>query len=366
MALDNDQIICKLLRDEWSALKNAIEAASTILRKIYDRIMAITQRLKNAIVKGLASIVKELYSTLRSHLGLDTLSNNLFRTRFCEVMYKCRPMIRKLASYLGEDFYSWLYGPDPIKFGDLSKYGLPADMKFTSKYEAFEYFSCRLSLRGLLQNTANGYIDAMSAFIGRLLNYCDPTWWLKNSYLGRLLERMIRRYENIFKEYVLPYMERLGDFMDCPFALCDFKASTKNFMDDFRNRYKVECKDPGVGVTKQFNVMHNELSSGINDSLEGLSNDLTGFQKQFTKMKEVQDEAEKQTSENHRKYYENYIKGSELEQSTTPENSEVAKKKEENRTSPTSVQSPMLADSFNTNTKRTTIVYYTPTSERVA
>lgn len=366
MALDNDQIICKLMRDEWSAIKNAIEAAAAILRKIYDRIMSITQRLKQSIVNGLASIVKELYTTLRSHLGLDTLSNNLFRTRFCEVMYKCKPMIRKLASFLGEDFYTWLYGPDPIKFGDLSKYGLPKDMNFTSKYEAFEYFSCRLSLRGLLANAADGYIDSMKAFLTRLLNYCDPTWWLKNSYLGRFLERLIRRYENIFKDYINPLLEQIGEYIDCPFALCDFGASTKNFLADFGHRYKIECKDPGVGVTKKFNIMHSELTSGINSSLDGLKTDLVGFQKQFAKIKEVKANADKATSENNRKYYENYIKGSELEQSTTPENSEVAKKKEENRTSPTSVQSPMLANAFNSNTKRTVTTIYTPTSEKVS
>jgi hypothetical protein len=117
MAQDNAIVVCKLIQDEWSALTRLMESAAGYFRRIYDRIKSMFTRLRNTVLRVIKSTLYELYKVLEQYLGFNAISNNLARNKFCQVLYKCKPLIKKLSHLLSEDFFTWAYSPDPWTWG---------------------------------------------------------------------------------------------------------------------------------------------------------------------------------------------------------------------------------------------------------
>jgi len=351
MALNNDQIICKLLKDEWSALKNMIEAEAKILRAIYDRIKAITSRLKNIIIRRVVGLIYEIFKVIRGMLGLDTITNNLARDKWCQVMYQCQPMIVKLSKLIGQDFFTWLYGPDDITTLDLSKYGIPKQ-HFTSKYEAYEFVACRLSLRGLLDGVAKDTAEWVTSYLERLLEYLDLEYWLKRTTYGRKINNLIRYYERLF-EFIKPYLEELEKYMNCTFALCDFGASSNNFADDFCQRYSIGREKNSAGKIK-WTVLKDDITKDLSNHMKGVKKEIEDFQKKGTTV------AEKTNA-----LFGKKEEDIEVEE-TNPETKEEVEAKLYQRNERTNISTPTLATGLNTTKSRKTITITSPSSGDVA
>lgn len=350
MALDNVQIVCKLLKDEWSALKNVIEAEAKILRALYNRIVAITSRLKNIVIRRVVGLIYEILKVLRAMLGLDVVSNNLARNKWCNVMAQCQPMIVKLSKLIGKDFFTWLYGPDDITTLDLSKYGIPKQ-HFTSKYEAYEFVACRLSLRGLLDGIAKDTASWLTSYLENVLQYMDIKYWLERTTYGRKINNLIRMYERLF-ERIQPFLAEMDKFMTCTFALCDFGASSKNFADDFCSRYSIGREKDSFGKVKWF-VLKDDLTKDLNSHMVGIKSELEAFKKKGVIL-----------GNNTKEILGNKSEIEEVEE-TNAETKEDVEAKAYQRNQRTNISTPTLANGFNTIKKRQTITLTSPSSEEI-
>lgn len=345
MALNNDQIICKLLKDEWTAIRNMIDYMSTYLRRVYNKILTITQRLKNTIIRRIVATIYELFGVIESYLGTEAFTNNMFRNKWCEVMYRCAPMIRKLSRWIGADFFNFIYGPDDVSTFDLEYFGLPK-MHFTSKYEMYEYIACRLSLRGLLSQLAKDTVEAVQKFLDEYLQYIDLEYWLNRTGLGAKIKWLIKKYEEGFA-FLKPYLDEMGRYIDCGFALCDFAASSVNYLDDFCSRYKITYDKTVTGtLDRNFKVFRKDLTIEIEDYMDSVRSEIMSVKTQS-----------KQSIKPIEQIYD--IKKKQNVGVTRKEKDEKAYVREE-KTDPLT---PVLALGFNTNNTRKTITITSPNSQ---
>ena len=366
MAQDNAIVVCKLIQDEWSALTRLMESAAGYFRRIYDRIKSMFTRLRNTVLRVIKSTLYELYKVLEQYLGFNAISNNLARNKFCQVLYKCKPLIKKLSHLLSEDFFTWAYSPDPWTWGvDLehqpgfpkwfsAKVKIP-NVTFTNKYEAFEYFACRLSLRGLLDTAANDLINTIVNWINtQVLVYLDLNTLLRRTRLGRMINALLRQYENVFKNHILPNMNQIAEYLDCGFALCDFGASSQNFLDDFCNRYKIKQENtPTEALKRRFTINYNELTKEMKSEMEATKREFDSLNAPSNKAIVKPAEALIKTSQ-------------ESSNESLGETSEMRDNKIYDRDMRNNMFTPQLDIAFNTSNIRRTITISSPMSDREA
>lgn len=271
----NEKNICNVLRETWRATINLVDYLSTLLRKIKDKIQALINRLKNTIIRRLLSTIADVRNVISNFLGLQTLDINSVRNTFCETLWKCAPAIEQISKFVSPELFSKIFGPDSIKTIDLSKYGIPA-IQFNSKFELFEYVACRLSLRGLLDDVVNSLTNQMLEFIGKFEKYLDINWWLSNTVWGRVLNTYLNEYEAFFNNRIKPFLDKLVPYLDCTFALCDFKVSTTNYFDDFSAKFKTE-RIQTADLSFEWNIARKELYSDLTSSLNDAKRELDTF-----------------------------------------------------------------------------------------
>lgn len=349
MALDNDQIVCKLLKDEWAAIKNLINSLQHLLSAAYNQIKNFLHKLKNTILNRIVQTISEMIKALIGAMALNTISNNLARDKWCQVMYKCKPMIMKLQKLLGADIFNWIYGPDKIETFDFSEYGLPKQT-FTSKYEVFEYVACRLSLRGLLDKAANVALEGIKEWLENAFQYIDINYWLERTGVGAMINRKIKDYEGWFDNYIKPHIMEMDKYIDCAFALCDFKASSKNFLDDFCNRYAIEQSQESVGgvIKRNYKVLRSELLKDTESYFAGAKQDLMKV-----------GNASGKTAETTRELLYNIFPVEETNAETEKERDE----REYDSTQRDNASTPSLATGFNSKTRRVTRELLSPNSD---
>ena len=363
MAQDNAIVVCKLIQDEWSALTKLLELEAGYFRRIYDRIKAMATRLRNTVLRVIKSTIYELYKVLEQYLGFNAISNNLARNKFCQILYKCKPLIKKLAHLLSEDFFTWVYNPDPWVWGvDLEhqphfpewfslKVKIP-NVTFSNKYEAFEYFACRLSLRGLLDTAANDLIQKLMDWLDReIMPYLDLNTLLRRTRLGRMINNLLKQYENFFKNHVFDNMNQIAEYIECGFALCDFGASSQNFLDDFCKRYKIKQeRTPLEAMKRKFSIDYDELTKDMRSEMEGVKSEVNSLNAQAKIVSKPLENLPKESENN-----ETLGIDSDKEDKTTY-----------NREKRTNMLTPQLATSFNTNNMRKIITISSPMSDREA
>jgi hypothetical protein len=183
--------------------------------------------------------------------------------------------LEQLSKFVSPELFDKIFGPDSIKTIDLTKYGIPP-IQFNSKFELFEYVACRLSLRGLLDDVVNSLVSQMMEFIDKFEKYLDITWWLNNTVWGRVLNTYINEYEAFFNNRIKPFLDKLVPYLDCTFALCDFKVSTTNYFDDFSAKFKTERKQTS-DVSFEWVISKEELYSDLTTSLDDAKNEVSVF-----------------------------------------------------------------------------------------
>ena len=271
----NEKNICNVLRETWRSIITMVDYLSTFLRRILSKIQSLIDRIKNTIIRRLLSTIKSLEEVISNFLGLQTIDNNALRADFCRLLYSCKPAIEQISKFISPELFDKIFGPDSIKTIDLSKYGI-APLQFNSKFELFEYVACRLSLRGLLNNVVNSLVEQMMEFISKFDKYLDINWWLENTVWGRLLLSLIKEYEDFFNNRVKPFLDKLIPYLDCTFALCDFKVSTTNYFEDFSTKFKTERKQ-NSDMSFEWVIDTKELYSDLNESLIDAKNEMDTF-----------------------------------------------------------------------------------------
>jgi hypothetical protein len=271
----NEKNVCNVLRETWRATINLVNYLSTFLRKIKDKIQALINRLKNTIIRRLLATINDVRNVISNFLGLQTLENNKARQDFCSILYTCKPAIEQISKFVSPDLFSKIFGPESIKTIDLSKYGI-APIQFNSKFELFEYVACRLSLRGLLDSVVNSLVSQMLEFVSKFEVYLDIDWWLNNTVWGKVLNTYLSEYENFFNDRIKPFLDKLVPYLDCSFALCDFKVSTTNYFDDFSTKFKTERKQT-TDLSFEWTISKKELYADLTSSLNDAKSEVTIF-----------------------------------------------------------------------------------------
>lgn len=271
----NEKNVCNVLRESWRSIINLVNYLSTFLRKIKDKIQALINRIKNTIIRRLLATINDVKNVISNFLGLQILDNNKIRTDFCSNLYKCKIAVEQIAKFVSPELFNKIFGPDSIKTIDLSKYGI-APLEFNSKFELFEYVACRLSLRGLLDSVVNSLVSQMLDFISKFDKYLDIDWWLNNTVWGRYLRTLLNEYESFFNDRVKPFLDKLVPYLDCAFALCDFKVSTTNYFDDFSTKFKTERKQT-TNLSFEWVISKEELYSDLTSSLNDAKSELNVF-----------------------------------------------------------------------------------------
>ena len=83
-------------------------------------------------------------------------------------------------------------------------------------------------------------INKLFDYLSQFEKFFDLDYWLQNTFIGRQIQTLVALYEAAFDTILRIINEELDPFLDCAFAMCDFGVSTKNFLDDFSTRYKLE------------------------------------------------------------------------------------------------------------------------------
>lgn len=269
----NEQNLCTFLREEWFALINLINFMSNALKKQLQIIQGLLDRIRNTIISRLLSTIRSLQDYLSGLLGLQTIDNS--RKDFCAVLYTCLPALEKIAKFISPDVYKAIFGADPIDTFDLNKYGIPGPSHFSSKYELMEYYVCRLSFRSALNGITNKIISNILEFLSKFDKYFDINWWLDNTVWGRQLKLLINEYEAIF-DGIKKFINKLIPYINCSFALCDFKFSTQNFIDNLKASYKLEQK-PAPNLPYELKVAREQIYSSLTDSFKQSNNEMKQF-----------------------------------------------------------------------------------------
>ncbi len=271
----NESNICNVLRETWRSIITMVDYLSTFLRRILSKINALINRLKNTIIRRLLSTIKSLEEIISNFLGLQTIDNASLRQSFCSTLYRCKPILEQISKFISPELFNKIFGPDSIKTIDLSKYGIPS-LQFNSKFELFEYVACRLSLRGLLDSVVNSLIAQMQEFISKFDKYLDINWWLENTFWGKLLLSLIKEYEDFFNDRVKPFLDKLVPYLECSFALCDFKVSTTNYFEDFATKFKTERKQ-NDNINFEWVIDTKELYADLEYSLNDAKTEMDTF-----------------------------------------------------------------------------------------
>lgn len=271
----NEKNICNVLRESWRSIIVLVDYLSSFLRKIMSKIHALVNRIKNTIIRRILSTIRDIRDVISNFLGLQTLDNNNFRNDFCQNLYKCKIAVEEISKFISPELFDKIFGAESIKTIDLSKYGI-APLQFNSKFELFEYVACRLSLRGLLDSVVESLISQLLDFTNKFDQYLDINWWLENTVWGRVLLSLINEYEDFFNDRVKPFLDKLVPYLDCTFALCDFKVSTTNYFEDFSTKFKTERKQT-TNLSFEWVIAKEELYSDLSESLSDARSELNTF-----------------------------------------------------------------------------------------
>jgi len=268
----NEKNLCSALREEWRLLTLIVRNLQQLLNKLLSRIKAMVNRIINSYLALLAGILRDIKDLIGNILGLSAIDKNTARAMFCRLLYKCKPAMDLVMKKFDKSLYNWIYSTEPYKTPDLSKWGIPS-ITFNSRYEVFEYVACRLSLNSLYNSFVDTLINQVMTFVSSYKQYLTVEYWLKHTAAGRVLTRFMKDYEDFFNEYVLKYMNMLKPYLDCGFALCDFKSSTSNFFDDFKEKYFIGI-DRSKNPLGEFVVFKKDLISNLTSTMNGMRSDL--------------------------------------------------------------------------------------------
>jgi len=271
---DNTQTICNALKGEWYSIVTLINYLATLLDRIKAQIQAIIDRIKNTIINQIINTIKSLEENISSLLGLRAIDSSKARADFCNILYKCEFAIEMISKSISPELYNEIFGSHPINGIDLSKYGITTE--FNSRYELFEYVFCRLSLQGILQSITDTLINNILTFINKFTKYFDINFWLGNTFIGRQLLLLIAEYDAIFNNTILPFMNKLGMFLECSFSICDFKMSTQNYMENFANAYKAN-RDATKPVGNQWSITKEALYADLTQSFSQANSEMVTF-----------------------------------------------------------------------------------------
>lgn len=260
---DNTQTICNALKGEWYSIITLVNYLATLLDRIKAQIQAIIDRIKNTIINQIINTIKSLEENISSLLGLRAIDSAKARQDFCSTLYKCEFFLEMLAKVISPGLYNEIFGPNPIKGVDLSKYGITTN--FETHYQLFEYVACRLSLQGILQSITDTLINNILTFINKFTKYFDINFWLNNTFIGRQLQLLIAEYDAIFNDRILPFLNKLGLFLNCGFEICNYASSTQNYFLDFENRYSAN-RDATKPVGQQWTITKEALYSDLTQS----------------------------------------------------------------------------------------------------
>lgn len=99
---------------------------------------------------------------------------------------------------------------------------------------------------------------------------------MSNTVWGRVLNTYLNEYEAFFNNRIKPFLDKLVPYLDCTFALCDFKVSTTNYFDDFSAKFKTE-RMQNTDLTFEWNIARKELYSDLTSSLNDAKRELDTF-----------------------------------------------------------------------------------------
>lgn len=270
---NNEKNLCNVMREEWRLLTTLVNNAAQILRKILNHIRSLVNRLANSYFALIGGVLRDIRDMVSAYLGLAMIDQSMARQELCRMMYQCKPAIDIVLRNVNKGFYNWLYEPSQSSSPDLSKWGIPA-VTVQSRYEAFEYVACRLSLNNLYNNFTDKMINNLMDFLNDYKKYLTMDWLLEHTMPGRVLMRAIKDYEDFFKEYIQKYLDKLVPYLNCAFAMCDFGVSTQNFFDDFRRRYAIGLSNAENQVGQRWTMFRDELLDGFSSTLTSIQNDV--------------------------------------------------------------------------------------------
>lgn len=347
--MSNQKNLCNVMREQWRSLIAMLDYAASLLKRVLNQIQALIDRLKNTVIKSIANAIRDLKDIISKYLGLQAIDTNSARKDFCTLLYGCKPALELIANYVDPDLFNWIFGKDEIKSFNLSAYGLPAQT-FNSKFEVFDFVACRLSLSGMLNSAVENMISGLMELIGKFDKYLQIDWWLKNTVWGRVLKRLMDTYESIFNDYVKPYLNKLTPFLDCGFALCDFTHSTSNYLEDYKDKYRLDMRTL-PDLKRDWRVVKEELYKDLKDYMSETSKIFTDFKYVYiANMNKGSDTT--------------YVKGGSVASQTLPYSSEEKEKTKYALTERKNMLTPALTSDAQTKIGlRAPLILQTPNSE---
>lgn len=266
--------VCNYLKNEWRSIVTLINYLSTLLDKIKAEINSLLHRIQNTIIARMLSTIRDIRDIISNYLGLQIIDNNALRKNFCETLYQCEAYVKALDKLMPTELYNKFFNND-VQFVDLSKYGFYGPTHFESSFALFEYVACRLSLRSILDGVTNQIINNLMNFLEKFDKYFDLNWWLQNTVWGRCLQRLINEYDLVFQR-IKPYIQKLNEFLNCTFALCDFTASVNNLFTDLQTRYAIK-RD--TTMPNEFVILKEDLYQDLAISMNAAKNEIKTFKR---------------------------------------------------------------------------------------
>lgn len=260
------------MRDVWRMIIDLINNASQMLNKLLARIKNLVDTIVNSVFRHIRTTLDELRNLIAAYAGLQAIDQNMARQQFCKLLYACQPALDLVWKFVSPEIFKWFKSPEPFTTPDLSKWGIP-QMTFNSKYEVFDYIACRLSLSGMYNDMTSQIINNVTNFMEDYRQYVTVEWYLKNTFLGKLLVRQMKDYEDFFNEYPKKYLAMLEPYVNCTFAGCDFAFSSRNYLEDFKEKYKIG-KDNAADPFENWKLYGDEMLSALHTASDGAISDI--------------------------------------------------------------------------------------------
>lgn len=208
-------IYCQIATQLYQQVVALIEVALPVPQLLYRSFISNIKRINSIIYASIETAIVIIEQQLISILNIDALDLLDIKANFCTTLAQCDALVNIILS----------------PSNDLLGLTLAEKIQAKASFEKFEELVCRTSLRSLFENFTDDLLDNISEQLDKL----------ERQLLDQNLFQVVEEYlEKLRLNGILDEFDKLDDFLNCGFALCNFSVAATRKKEEFEELLQVE------------------------------------------------------------------------------------------------------------------------------
>ena len=246
-----EALFCSILEAEYAQVVAIVEsiiqlplAGLVSLKSVYQRLYHVTYLAIESAIDVIEAQILAIYEMLATNV-------NDFREDWCRIAYACKPLT------------DVLFDPD----GPLSVFLSPSEIDAVEdSYEEFNNIVCKNGLLDLIDGYGDKAFEYLTEQIKKLRERLNP--------VENYLDELIQDYLNLVNDSgIYEWLDKLNEWMDCGFAVCESMATALNYQEDTLNKMSMKIQGNSyVFAAQEWVTQVYDKKEFMNDRLNQLEN----------------------------------------------------------------------------------------------